>query len=315
MYKIYKTDNSILVERPDFEDEIWINMIAPDMDESRLIAQHYNVDLRDIRAALDEEESSRVELEEEYTLMLMDIPSEEIRNNRNAYTTIPLGILIVKNAIITVCNEDSIVLAPFLNNSFKGGFSTKKRMRFIYQILYRTAVVYQLYLRGIDKRRTEIEDRASRNETEESDLFDLHELESNLVYFATSLSANKVVLERMTRYERIKQYPEDKELLGDVIVENGQAMEMTNIYRDIVHGTRELISTIINNKLNDIMKILTSVTLVMAIPTVISGLYGMNVNSVGMPFANEESGFAIISVITIVICIITLILLRKKRML
>ena len=115
--------------------------------------------------------------------------------------------------------------------------------------------------------------------TEDKDLIDLHELESNLVYFATSLSANKVVLERLTRYERIKQYVEDTELLNDVIVETRQAIEMTNIYKDINNGTRQLLSTMINNRLNNMMKFLTSITLVMAIPTIISGIYGMNVNA------------------------------------
>ena len=115
-------------------------------------------------------------------------------------------------------------------------FSTKKRLRFVYQILYRTATIYQTNLRIIDKRRTEIEERIGQH-TEDVDLIDLHELESTLVYFATSLRANGVVLDRLTRYKRLEQYPEDTELLGDVIVENQQAIEMTSIYRDIINGS------------------------------------------------------------------------------
>ena len=244
----------------------------------------------------------------------MDIPSEEIRNQHKAYTTIPLGIIIVKDAIITVCTEETVVLKAFLNNSVKG-FSTKKRMRFVYQVLFRTASVYQAYLRYIDKRRSEIESRVSSADTEDTDLIDLHELESNLVYFATSLSANKVVLERLTRYERIKQYPEDKELLDDVIVENRQAIEMTNIYRDIIHGTRELISTVINNRLNNVMKALTAITLVMAIPTIISGIYGMNVSGQWMPLSTTQYGFYIICGIIVVMCIIALGIMKKRKML
>ena len=143
----------------------------------------------------------------------------------------------------------------------------------------------------------------------------MHELESTLVYFATSLRANGNVLDRLTRYKRLEQYPEDKELLGDVIVENKQAIEMTSIYRDIINGTRELLSSVIDNRLNNVMKYLTSITIVMAIPTVISGLYGMNVDGKGMPFANSMAGFAIICIITLVVCIITMLILRKKKML
>jgi magnesium transporter len=111
------------------------------------------------------------------------------------------------------------------------------------------------------------------------------------------------------------QFPEDRELLEDVIIENRQAIEMTQIYRDIINGTRELMSTLINNRLNNVMKYLTSITIVMAIPTIISGLYGMNVNENGMPFAGMTSGFAIICGLTLIICIITLLILRKSKML
>ncbi|MEG0720206.1 MAG: magnesium transporter CorA family protein, partial [Lachnospiraceae bacterium] len=189
------------------------------------------------------------------------------------------------------------------------------RMRFIYQILFRASSVYQTYLRIIDRRRSQIENSVGKKTTEDTDLIDLHELESNLVYFATSLSANKVVLERLTKYERIQQYPEDKELLDDVIVENRQAIEMTNIYRDIIHGTRDLLSTMINNRLNNMMKFLTSITLVMAIPTIISGIYGMNVSSKWMPLSDTPYGFAIICVITAIVCIIALFMLKRRKML
>lgn len=314
MLNIYRTDGGILSEQTDFGPGVWVNLLSPTMEETKRVADYYNIDIFDIKAAMDDEESSRVDLEDGYTLILVDIPSEEIRNNRNAYTTMPLGIIIAQDAIITVCSTETVVLKVFLANNVRG-FSTKKRMRFVYQLLFRTASVYQAYLRYIDKRRSEIESRVSSSNTEDTDLVDLHELESNLVYFATSLSANKVVLERLTRYERIEQYPEDKELLDDVIVENRQAIEMTNIYRDIIHGTRELISTVINNRLNNVMKFLTSITLVMAIPTIISGIYGMNVSENWMPLATTPFGFYIICVITALICIIALVVLKRRKML
>ncbi len=314
MKKIYKTDNGILSERNEYEEDSWVDLISPSMEELTEVANYYNIDINDLKAALDDEESSRVQLEDGYTLILEDIPFEEIRNEQRAYTTIPLGILLVKDAIITVCANDTIILSNFYNNRVKG-FSTKKKMRFVYQILLRTTNLYQAYLRVIDKKRSEIEKMVSNETTEDLDLINLHELETNLVYFATSLSSNKLVLERLNRYERIKQYPEDKELLDDVMVENRQAIEMTNIYRDIIHGTRDLVSTIINNRLNNVMKFLTSITLVMAIPTIISGIYGMNVSGKWMPLSNTPYGFFIICIMIAVVCVAAFLILKRRKML
>lgn len=314
MRYIYKTDNGKLSLLNDFEPDVWVNLVSPNMEEIVETAKQYGIDVNDMKAALDDEESSRVQLEEGYTLILVDIPHSEIRNEQNAYTTIPLGILLVKNSIITVCGIDTPILQHFSQNLMRG-FSTKKKMRFVYQLLLRTTNLYQAYLRVIDKRREEIEHKISVDDTEDRDLIDLHELESNLVYFATSLSANRIVLERLTRYERIEQYPEDKELLDDVIVENRQAIEMTNIYRDIIHGARELVSTILNNRLNNVMKLLTSITLVMAIPTLVSGIYGMNVSAQWMPLSTTPYGFLIICGLILALCVVALLILKKKKML
>ena len=311
MVKYYMTDDSCIHEKENITDGVWIHMVDPTAEETMLLAESLDIDVADLRAALDEEESSRIELEDGYTLILIDVPSTEIRHKKVMYTTIPLGIILTQELIITVCTEDLPVLQAFINNRVKE-FSTKKKLRFVYQILYRTTVVYQGHLRTIDKKRNEIEERIE-NDTREDDLIALHELESTLVYFATSLRANGVVLDRLTRYKRLEQYPEDKELLDDVIVENKQAIEMTVIYRDIINGTRELLSSIVDNRLNNVMKYLTVITLIMAIPTVISGLYGMNVNTQGMPLANSPWGFLMICILTALICIITILLLRKKK--
>ena len=307
------TDNQVIHEEERLQGGVWVQMISPSQQECESLAETLNVDIDDIKAALDEEESSRIELQDGYTLILVDIPTTEIRHDKQSYTTIPLGIILTQDIIVTVCTEDTPVLKNFVQNRVKE-FSTKKRLRFVYQILYRTATIYQMNLRIIDKRRTEIEERIGEH-TEDVDLIDLHELESTLVYFATSLRANGVVLDRLTRYKRLEQYAEDKELLGDVIVENQQAIEMTSIYRDIINGTRELMSSVIDNRLNNVMKYLTSITIVMAIPTVISGIYGMNVDERWMPFADTPHGFLIICVLTLLICIITMFVLRKKKML
>ena len=313
MVKYYRTDDRRIHEEATIQTGVWIHMVNPSVTEGQMIADQLDVDIEDVLAALDEEESSRIELQDGYTLILVDIPSVEIRHEKKSYTTIPLGIILTGDVIVTVCTEETPVLDAFINDRVKE-FSTKKKLRFVYQILYRISVLYQSNLRVIDKKRTEIEEQIG-NDTQEVDLIALHELESTLVYFATSLRANGVVLDRLTRYKRLEQYPEDKELLGDVIVENKQAIEMTSIYRDIINGTRELMSSVIDNRMNNIMKNLTSITVVMAIPPIISGFFGMNVDANWVPFATSAHGFLIIAIITLLICVITMFALRRKKML
>lgn len=313
MLNIYKTDDGVIRELDEFEDGIWVKLTAPTKEEGQRVSEAFDIEFDDIRAALDEEESSRISLEDGYTLILVDIPTPEIRHDKTAYTTMPLGILLRQNVIITVCNENTPILNYFTGRKLRD-FSTKKKMRFVYQILMRTSMLYQSYLKLIDQKRTEIEERVEAD-TEDVDLIDLHELESTLVYFATSLRANGIVLDRLQRYKRLAQYPEDMELLEDVIIENRQAIEMAQIYRDIIDGTRQLLSSVIDNRLNNVMKYLTSITLVMAVPTVISGLYGMNVDGRWMPLSSTPHGFLIICVLTLIICIIVMILLWRKKML
>ena len=313
MINIFKTEQSVIRTIDAFEDGAWVQMVDPSVQELNKVSEAYDIEVSDLATALDEEESSRISLEDGYTLILVDIPSPEVRHEKKMYTTIPLGILIKQNAIITICKEDTPVLQYFIRNKVRE-FSTKKKMRFIYQLLLRSAALYQAYLRGIDKKRIEIEERID-GDTQDVDIIELHELESTLVYFATSLRSNSIVLERLRRYKRLEQYPEDLELLEDVMVEYQQAIEMTAIYRDIIDGTRELLSSVVDNRLNNVMKYLTSITIVMAIPTIISGIYGMNVSGIGMPLASSPYGFGIICVLILLICVAALWILKRKKML
>ncbi|MDE6023821.1 MAG: magnesium transporter CorA family protein [Lachnospiraceae bacterium] len=313
MISKYISEHGSLKETTENITGMWINLTAPTQEETLEISKQFDIDLTDVRAALDEEESSRVDVNDNYVLIIFDIPSVEIRHNQEAYTTIPLGIIWTEEATITVCSAETPVLKHFLTTSIRD-FSTKKQVRFTYQILYRTSTLYQSYLRIIDRRRLEMEERMG-GATEDADIINLHELESNLVYFDTSLRANRLIVDRLTRYSGVKKFPEDRELLDDLIIENQQAIEMTQIYRDILKGTRELMTTVINNRLNNIMKYLASITIVMSIPTIISGLYGMNVDGRWMPLSTTPYGFGIICGITTLICAIVLVVLRKRKML
>ncbi len=316
MLSMYRTFHGEIAEVKFVEPGTWIMLTDPLAQECEEVAEQFHVDIADVRAALDEEESSRIELEDGYTLILVDIPVTEASNaDKKKYVdiTIPLGIILAGDCIITVCTEETPILRQIIETTVKE-FNTKKRMRFTYQILFRTAALYQTRLRKVNKRREEIEENVGEN-TEDVDLVELHELETALVYFATSLRANSVVLDRLKRYKRLEQYPEDTELLDDIIVETQQAIEMTAIYRDIINGTRELLSSVINNRLNNVMKYLTSITLVMAIPTIVSGIYGMNVDGKWMPLSSTPYGFTIICVIIAIACIIALYILWKKKLL
>ena len=313
MLVIYETVNRRLTRADEIEEGTWICLTAPSQEEIREVAATLDIEPADVQAALDPEESARISLEDGYTVIIVDIPLKVDGAAEGVYTTIPLGILLTQTTITTVCSVDTPVLSDFASCRVHG-FSNKKKMRFVYQILYRAATMYQQELRLIDRRRQEIEKNLTGT-LRDSDLMELHGLESTLVYFATSLRANSTVLDRLTRYKRLEQYPDDMELLDDVIVEIRQAIEMTSIYRDDIKGTRELFSSILDNRLNNAMKYLTSVTLLMAVPTVISGLYGMNVDIDGMPFSGSDYGFVIVCLLTLAICGIAAWVLHKKHML
>ena len=309
MISIYKTIEDDMVVLDKIEEGCWISAIHPNEEELTFLEEETGIDLDDLRAPLDDEERSRIELEDGYNMILVDIPSLD---EKDRYVTIPLGIYMTKEHIITICLEESPVLKAFVNRRVRE-FYTFKKTRFVFQILYRNAASYLRYLRIIDRKSDQIEEKLHISQ-KNSELIELLELEKSLVYFTTSLRSNEVVLEKLLRTERVKKYPEDEDLLEDVIIENKQAIEMTAIYRDIINGTRELLSTIIDNRLNNVMKYLTSITLVMAIPTVISGIYGMNVSGKWMPLSQTPYGFYIVCGIMVLICVIVLLILRKRKM-
>ena len=309
MLRIFKSIDGHLATLDKIEPDSWICLTDPSLEEIMEVSSVCKIDADDLRASLDEEEASRIEITDDYTLILVDVPSKEIRNGNKAYTTIPLAIILMDKMILTVCLEDTLVLRPFINEKVRD-FHTYMKTRFVYQILYSNTSAYLHYLRRIDKQREEMESRLNQGTTKD-DLIILHELESDLVYFATSLRVNGVVLDKLTRYSRIKQYPEDKELLNDVIIENKQAIEMANIYRDILNGTRELFSSVIDNSLNNVMKMLTSVTIILSIPNIVSGMWGMNLEK-SMPFTDTVYGFPLICGLILLICGVVAFILKKK---
>jgi magnesium transporter len=270
----------------------WISLISPTEEEILQTAEQCQVDADALRAALDPEERSRIETDESYTMILVNIPTIVTANQKELYDTIPLAVILADEKIITVCSQHSPILRQFEENKVRD-FSTAMRSRFLLQILFRVNSLYLQYLRSIDKRSEQVEAKLQRT-TKNRELIEVYRLEKSLLYFTTSLRSNESVLEKMLRIDSIKKYPEDAELLDDVIVENKQAIEMANIYSGILRGTMDVFASVISNNLNIVMKVLSIVTIVMAIPTIIFSAYGMNVNPAGMPFATSPAGFGII---------------------
>ncbi|MBR1734766.1 MAG: magnesium transporter CorA family protein [Alphaproteobacteria bacterium] len=314
MIKLFCTNNDHdICEVAKISENTWIKLSAPTKEEIQIIANELNLEIDDINAAIDPEEKTRIEIRDDYVLIIADIPVKRFYHNKEHYKTIPLGIILTQNNIVTVCSEDTEILTEFHNNNIRG-FSTKKRIKFVYQIMLNTSILYQQALISIEKRRMAFEERIE-NITDDFELIGLHGLESALVYIINSLRGNISVLNRISHSNRFQQYPEDKELLYDAMMESQQAIEMAQIYREIIDGTRELVSAIINSRLNNVMKQLTSITVLLSIPMVISGMYGMNVDSEWMPFAHTVHGFGLIGIITIIICIILMVILKRKKML
>ena len=310
MIRIFKTEDGAMHEKEEMQPGCWIALTNPTASEIIDIADAYQIDPDHLRAPLDEEERSRIEVEDEYTLILVDIPSIEERNGKDWFVTIPLAIITTKDVLITVCLEEPPVLTSFMDGRVRD-FHTFMKTRFILQILYKNATQFLQYLRIIDKKSEVIERKLHQSQKNE-ELIELLELEKSLVYFTTSLRSNEVVLEKLLRIEKIKKYPEDTDLLEDVIVENKQAIEMANIYSGILSGTMDAFASVISNNLNIVMKFLATVTIVLSIPTMIASFYGMNVNSHGMPFADSPYGFAIVLGLTLLLSLFVAYIFNKK---
>ena len=300
--RIFKTIEGAIHQIQEPQEDCWIAMTNPTATEIFEMSERFGIEVDDLRAPPDEEERSRIEVEDNYTLILVDVPMIEERNDKDWYGTIPLGIIVTKKMIFTVCLEDTQVR----------NFFTYMKTRFILQILYRNATMYLHYLRIIDKKSEQVEEKLHMS-TRNQELMELLELEKSLVYFTTSLRSNEVVLEKLLKVESIKQYPEDTDLLEDVIIENKQAIEMANIYSGILSSMMGTFASVISNNLNVVMKVLSVITIVMSIPTIVFSAYGMNLSPSGMPFSADKWGFLVVILLSILVSIVAAVILSKKK--
>ncbi len=311
MINRYITENGLLKTTVPHAKGAWISLIAPTDSEIYTLSKELLLEEDVLRTALDMEERSRLEVDPSYTMIVVNVPFSSVQADRELYDTMPLAIILTGDAAITVCLKDTPILRQFADGKVRD-FNTSMKSRFVLQILYRVASLYLSCLRSIDRRSDEIE-KTLHKSTRNEELLELLKLEKSLLYFTTSLRANEIVLEKLLRVEVIKKYPEDAELLEDVIVENKQAIEMAAIYSGVLNELMNAFSSVISNNLNMVMKLLAIITIVMSVPTMIFSAYGMNVSAAGMPFAQSPYGFAIILGIAVLALVVAGIILIKLR--
>ena len=315
MLKIYNTnmETNKLEEIKEFRKGSWINLVNPSENEIKRVCESINIQEDFIRDALDYEEKARIDTEEDDNtiLFVIDVPVIEKNEDNDIYSTMPLGMIVVRDDFfITVSLRKNKVIEDFEKRKIKN-FQTYKKTRFIFQIFYLNSSYFLNYLKQINKE-TEIAEYILKNSMKNKELLKLLSLEKGLVYFATSLKSNEIVMEKTMRGKIVKLYDDDEDILEDAIIENRQAIEMAQIYTNILNGTMDAYASIISNNLNGVMKFLTSITIVLAIPTMISSFWGMNVQ---LPFQNSPIGFIIMVLIAVILTLGVTWWLKRKDML
>ena len=312
MIKIYNTDleTNQTTESNEIKKGSWINLVSPTENEIKKVCKSVKIKEDFIRYSLDYEEKARIDIEDEDNtiLFIIDVPIIDKENNETIHSTIPLGIIVVRDDyFITVSLKQTKVISDLKQNNIV----TYKKSRSILQIFYKNAELFLRELKKINKEK-EVAEKELNSSMRNKELLKMLSIEKSLVYFTTSLKSNELVMEKTMKGRIIKLYEEDEDILEDAIIENRQAIEMAKTYSDILSGTMDTYASIISNNLNIVMKFLTLVTIVLAIPTLLFSMWGMNVE---LPFQNSPYGFIIILGITILITIIVMLWFKKKDML
>lgn len=311
MVKYYiKTGAEKMREIETAEKGCWIYLESPTKDEIARTAEKTGIPAHFIAGATDEEEQARIESEDGNLLVLIDIPKGVDREGKRHIETIPMGIIMNDSYFVTVCVRRTSVLDDFLKQKF-GAFDTSKQRKLLYHVLYNVFTRFLFYLRTIDKAGNDIQKNIAKT-MKNDELLELVDLQKSLVFFSASLSANHAVVQKIINGSASKNTPDEKELLDDVLIETRQAIEMCAIYREIIKNSMDAFSSIANNNMNLIMKFLTAITIVLSIPMIIAGYWGMNT---GVPWESKMYGFWIAVGISVVLSVVTLIYFIRKKML
>ncbi len=287
----------------------WINLIAPTEEELQRLRDELGILDEFLRYPLDQEETSRVETEDDQLLIIVKIPDPQHHENIIRFETVPLGIILTKGCIVTLCNHETPVLQDI--TATRGALQIlHDQVHFIFTIFLRVANAYLRQLRLIDRLTDEYEEELQRS-LRNQELVKLFNLEKSLVYFNTSLKANDIVMARLKsgRYLPISDVNED--ILEDAQIENQQAIEMAKIYSDILSGMMDAYASVISNNLNIVMKFLTSVTIILMLPNLVASIYGMNV---ALPIQNSPHAFAITMSVAFILSLIVVFIFYKKKL-
>ena len=294
------------IEKP--EAGCWISAVAPTPEEIAYLKNEIGVLPEFIKASLDEEESAHIDKDDDQTLIVIDYPSQEesVTDDEETlvYMTLPLGVVFIKDYIVTISLYDNMTNEEIRNGRIRG-LKTTQRTRFLLLMLLRVTQRYLIYLKQIDRISTRTENKLHQS-MRNKEIFQLLGLEKSLVYFSTSLKADEVVINKIMRGNEVTVYEEDQDLLEDVLIELNQANEMCNIYSNILSKKMDAFSSVISNNLNNVMKILASLTIIMEIPNIIFAYYGMNVT--GLPFPMWWPPI----IIAAIICSVAAYVLMKK---
>lgn len=316
MLKIYKTEEAgKLVKLKKFRSvtKSWFNLINPSGKEIEQVSQMLKLDANILLNPLDADERSRVELDGEILSVIVNLP---LLDEEGIFDTLPCGLVFPKNNFLTICARDNRIIGSFNKNTAKT-FDTRERTHFMLSILYKISQYYLRYLAIINRKTEHIEEQLKQT-TNNKELFQLIEIQKSLVYFTTALRDNHLVLEKLVRMtkspatSKVLAFTEDDiDLLEDVIVENKQAIEMVDMHRSILEGMMDGFASIINNNVNQIMKFLAAITIVLSIPTMLGTFWGMNV---AVPFSSMTYGFGIVILLSLLATLLVIFYFRKKGM-
>jgi magnesium transporter len=282
MLTIYKTTEQGLEQLDSVANGSWIKVIDPTAEEIQKIAG-WGVDADYINYSLDLDEMPRIERDDEYTFILIRIPHRQ-PDNDIPYTTIPLGILIKGNMVVTICRYEKDMFNVLADGKYRL-LKTGKRYRFALYIFLETATRYLTHLREINRITEALEDQLQKS-TRNREVLELLKYQKSLTYFATALRSNEVMMERVQRMQIFNYYEDDQDLLEDVLTENQQAIQMTSITTEILSGMMDAFASIISNNLNAVMKVLAALTIILNLPAIVAAFYGMNVELPGEHLPN-----------------------------
>ncbi len=310
MIQYFKTIQNRLTEIESVEKDCWINVVNPSTKEIEYLSQKLLVPPDLLIDPLDADENARVEQQKNCMLIVCRIPVEMAWNEDLPYTTLPLGIILKRDLIVTVCGKSTEVTQAFIESRVKNFFSDK-RERFVLQLFLKSSILYLRYLKNINNKADDIQVSLHRS-TRNKELLQLLNFEKSLVYFTTSLKSNELMMFRLQRLSLpALDREEEKELIEDVTTETRQAIEMANIYSNILGNMMGAHSSIISNNLNITIRFLTSVTIILSLPILVASLYGMNVK---LPFQDHENAFWIVMLIALILSSIGVLFFRKKNL-